>query len=172
RVVHVTDLQDDPEYASAPLRTAGFRSVLAVPILHDGEPIGVLGLWRRERRPFTDQQIALLNTFADQAVVAIENARLFKELQSSNRELRVALEQQTATSEILRVISSAPTDLQTVFDTIASSALRLCDGVISFLFRHDGMLLHLVALDSVEGVDMYRLRQIFPTPPALGTLAG
>jgi len=83
RVVHVTDLQDDPDYASAPLRTAGFRSVLAVPILRDGEPIGVVGLWRRERRPFTDQQIALLQTFADQAAIAIENARLFDERKES-----------------------------------------------------------------------------------------
>src|SRR5437660_2226092 len=79
--------------------------------------------------------------------------------------LAEALEQQTATSEILRVISRSPTDVQPVFDIIASSALRLCDGVASFVFRHDSTLIHLAAVDSVEGVDLHPLRHIFPSPP-------
>src|SRR5207245_1898145 len=126
----------------------------------------------RAATPFTDQQVALLQTFADQAVIAIENVRLFKELEARNRELTEALEQQTATSEILRVISSSPTDVQPVFDAIASSALRLCDGVASFVFRHDGTLIHLAAFDSAEGVDLQPLRHIFPAPPEGVTFAG
>src|SRR5262245_63623577 len=102
RVVHVRDLESEPEFAGALRmgRAGGYRSVVFVPMLRDNEPIGAIGLTRREGG-FTDAQIALLQTFADQAVIAIENARLFKELQTSNRDLTQALDQQTAKSEIL-----------------------------------------------------------------------
>ena len=127
-VVHVPDVQADPEYAGQDFaREVGFRSVLSVPMLRDGHPIGAITVWRAEVGPFTDRQVALLRTFADQAVIAIENVRLFTELEARNRDLSESLEQQTATSEILRVISSSPTDVQPVFDTIVTSAVRLCD---------------------------------------------
>ena len=100
-------MRDDPEYTATPIQraTLGYRTVLAVPLLRDAEPIGALVMWRRDVRPFSQKQIDLMTTFADQAVIAIENVRLFTELEARNRDLTEALEQQTATSEILRVIS-------------------------------------------------------------------
>ena len=123
RIIHIHDVRDDPEYTATPIQraTLGYRTVLAVPLLRDGEPIGALVMWRREVGPFSQKQIDLMTTFADQAVIAIENVRLFTELEARNRDLTEALEQQTATSEILRVISSSPTDVQPVFDTIAGA---------------------------------------------------
>src|SRR5439155_24732694 len=108
-------------------RSAPYRTYLGIPIIRDGVPIGAIGCGRREVKPFTATQIELVKTFADQAVIAIENVRLFTELNARNRDLTVALDQQTATSEILRVISSSPTDIQPVLDTVAQSARRLCE---------------------------------------------
>jgi len=116
----------------------GARTALAVPLLREDIPIGVFTIWRDVVEPFSDRQIELVKSFADQAVIAIENVRLFKEIQERNRELTEALEQQTATSEILSVISSSPTDVQPVFDTIVYNATRLCDGSATSLIRYDG----------------------------------
>jgi hypothetical protein len=103
---------------------AGYRTTLAVPLLREDEAVGVILIRRLEVRPFTDKQIALLRTFADQAVIAIENVRLFKELEARNKDLSAALDRQTATADILRVISQAQTDVQPVFEAIADSAMR------------------------------------------------
>src|SRR4030095_895566 len=127
RSVHVADLQAEPKefpIGHALAREFGYRAVVSVPLLGEGKVIGTINLRRTDVRPFTEAQIALLQTFADQAVIAIENVRLFKELQEKNKALTEAhaqvtetLEQQTATGEILRVIASSPTDVQPVFDT-------------------------------------------------------
>src|SRR5262249_22239238 len=134
-VIHLPDIELDREFRHPELpRAVGFRSVLSVPMLRDSVPLGAISVARAEPGPFSDNEIALLQTFADQAVIAIENVRLFTELQEKNRALTEAhaqvsesLEQQTATSEILRVISQSQTDVQPVFDTIVQSAVELCD---------------------------------------------
>src|SRR5262245_14972731 len=123
---------------AAAYRKLGVRTILATPLLREGNSIGVILVRRTTVRPFTDQQIALLHTFADQAVIAIENVRLFKELQTSNRELTTALEQQSATSDILRVISGSPTDIQPVFDAILKRAATLCEAQLAHLWLYEG----------------------------------
>src|SRR5262249_16069862 len=129
-VIHVIDRATETQ-PSPSARYAGARSSIAVPMLKENELVGAFFIYRTEVRPFTDKQIELVKNFAAQAVIAIENARLLNELRES-------LEQQTATSDVLRVISSSPTNVQPVFDSIAESAVRLCDGQFSFVLRFDG----------------------------------
>ncbi len=150
QTVHIEDLQaaeeEIPETSIRARRTgSGSRTMLATPLLREGTPIGAIMIRRTEVRPFSDQQIKLLETFADQAVIAIENVRLFNELQSRNRDLTEALEQQTATSEILRVIASSPTNIQPVLDVVAENAARLCDANDALIHRIDGEFLKRVA---------------------------
>ena len=123
----------------------GIRTLLATPLLREGLALGYILIRRLEARPFSEKQVALLKTFADQAVIAIENVRLFKELQERNRALTEALEQQTATSEILRVIASSPTDIQPVLDTVVANAVRLAGAKKGHLLQHDGECLRVVA---------------------------
>jgi GAF domain-containing protein len=141
RVIQMPDSQAEgtvPWRSAAMARAAGFRGVVAVPMLRGGKPIGLIAVGRRESGLFSDREIALLQTFADQAVIAIENVRLFNETNE-------ALEQQTATAEILRVISSSPTDVQPVFGSILESAMRLCNAHMGQLYLFDGEKFHNVA---------------------------
>src|SRR5262249_30449251 len=139
RAVHVADLQtateEFPEGSRLAHELGGFHTALSVPLLRRDTPLGAIILRRGAVAPFSDKQIALAQTFADQAVIAIENVRLFTELQTSNRELTKALDTQTATGDILRVISRSPTDVQPVFDSIVASAIRLLGGDLSALSR-------------------------------------
>jgi GAF domain-containing protein len=168
RTIHVRDLQTEtnafPE-GSEIARQLGHRTNLSVPLILDGVAIGTINLRRTEARLFTDRQVGLLETFADQAVIAIENVRLFTETKE-------ALEQQTATSEILRVIASSPTDLQPVFDTIVRNAARLCEATRSFLFRFEGELLALGAAFGVTPADVESYRKTYPRRPGRDLASG
>jgi GAF domain-containing protein len=148
QTIHIHDLAAEPEgdLRARFARSLGIRTALATPLLREGVPIGTIMIRRMEVRPFTEKQIKLLETFADQAVIAIENVRLFQELQARNRDLTEALEQQTATSEILRVIASSPTNIQPVLNVVAQSAARLCDAKDAVIYRLDGDVLQQVAV--------------------------
>src|SRR5215472_9640993 len=168
RVVHVPDVLVDPEYFVEGQKIGDYRTVLGVPLLREGTPIGVISLGRRTARPFTDKQIELVTTFADQAVIAIENARLLSELRES-------LEQQTATSKVLSVISSSPGELEPVFQAMLENATRICEAELSLLWRTEGDGFRPVALCGVppELAGMRQPDQIFHFDPEtpLGRLA-
>jgi GAF domain-containing protein len=160
--IHLPDHQSAEavqEYPDA-RRDSGIRTTIGIPLLREGIAIGVFTAYRTESRPFTEREIALLQTFANQAAIAIENVRLFNETKE-------ALEQQTATSEILKVISNSPTDVQPVFDTISRSAAALCAAEFGGVFRYDGQLIHLVARNSPDKM-MDAVAQMFPMPPSRG----
>ena len=154
--IHIPDLMADPEFYYA-VTNYGLRTVLGVPLLREGVPIGVIIIFRTEVRPFTDKQIELVTTFADQAVIAIENVRLFQELKES-------LEQQTATSEILGVIASSPTNLQPVLETVATNAARLCDAADAVVYRVDG--------DWIQPVAFHGPLEATPLPRNRGSVTG
>ena len=149
QLIHVHDIlaESEPEFPLAKSRSLrdGTRSVLGLPLLREGIPIGAILIRRTEVRPFSDTQIKLLETFADQAVIAIEDARLFQELRIRNRDLIEALEQQTATSEILGVIASSPTDIQPVLGVMAANAARLCQADDAQILRVEGDILRRAA---------------------------
>ena len=139
QVARVDDPLADPLYEKKDdARVGGVRSMIGVPLMRDGEPIGVIGLARNRVEPFTDHEIELVTTFADQAVIAIENVRLFEAEQQRTRELTESLQQQSATADVLKVISRSPFDLQTVLDTLVESAARLCDADSAAIHRPDG----------------------------------
>jgi len=144
--VHLPDCLADPEYKwFESQKIGGFRTMLGVPLLREGSPIGVLALTRSQVQPFSEREIELITTFADQAVIAIENVRLFDEVQARTRELSEALEQQTATSEVLRVISSSPGDLQPVFQAMLENATRICEAKFGSMYLYEGDAFRFVA---------------------------
>jgi GAF domain-containing protein len=170
RIVVIPDVTTDTDYGvqEHALRAA-FRSTLAVPLMRDGQPIGTITVGKPEPGSFSESLVKLLQTFADQAVIAIENVRLFNELGARNRDLTEALEQQTATSDILRVMSRSQTDVQPVFDTIAHSVAELCEAEFANVFTYDGTLIHLAAAVNVNDDYVASLRKFFPRPPGRDT---
>src|SRR5262245_26337794 len=176
RTVHIPDLQaeiDEYPEGSDRAQHLGVRTVLNVPLIRGGRAIGVIGIRRTEVRLFSDKQIVLLETFADQAVIAIENMRLFEEVQARTNELSQSLEQQTATAEILRVISHTPTDVQPVFEAIVRRASSLCGGEYAIVTRYDGMMLHLAAQHNARpGADV-EVSKFYPQVPRRdGSISG
>ncbi|HZL94939.1 MAG TPA: GAF domain-containing protein, partial [Vicinamibacterales bacterium] len=174
RAIHIPDVTADPEYERGDIQKhVGYRTALAVPMLREGALLGVFFLWKARVEPFTEKQIELVTTFADQAVIAIENVRLFQELETRNRDLTEALEQQTATAEILRVISSSPTDVQPVFDTIVRSAVRLCDGLFGAVNMFDGEMVHRTAASHNYTPDaLAAVERLYPMRPSRQQLTG
>jgi two-component system, NtrC family, sensor kinase len=171
-VIHIPDIREDPEYRTPLLKTMqGYRTLLGVPMIREGISIGALALWRPEVRPFSETEIGLVRSFADQAVIAIENVRLFNELQTSNRDLTEALEQQTATSELLKVIGRSTFDLQPVFETLAENAVRLCEGRHALIFRFDGRVLRIVASYNISP-ELKAFQEQNPIVPGRGSSAG
>src|SRR5262249_24679309 len=173
RTVQIADVQTDPEYTFLEgARLGGLHTMLGVPLMREGMPIGVFNLQRRSVQPFTEKQIELVETFADQAVMAIENVRLFDEVQARTRDLTEALEHQTATSEVLNVISRSPTDAQPVFDAIVQSAARLCEAMFSVVWLYDGELLQVAATHNFTPEVLNKLFKTYPARPDRSTAAG
>jgi len=151
RTVHIADVLADPEYRWSKAQAVGrYRAMLGVPLLRDGVPIGAISVIRNAAKPFTEKQIELVSTFADQAVIAIENVRLFEEVQARSSELAEALTQQTATSDVLGVISRSTTDLPPVLDAIVTTARKLCAAESAVLWTCTDGTFALGAVDSVD----------------------
>jgi GAF domain-containing protein len=156
KTIHIHDVLADPEYDSSGYQKAfGFRTALGVPLLREGTTVGVFALFRDKVNPFTDKQIELVTTFADQGVIAIENARLLSELHDS-------LQQQTATSEVLKVISSSPANIQPVFEIIGTRAEKLCDAEISLVSIVEGELIRLASIHGPSKAGAEMVRRAFP----------
>jgi two-component system, NtrC family, sensor kinase len=156
-LIHVPDVLVDPEYSRELALAGGWRAVLAIPLLRDGKPVGALSVAKAEATPFSDRQIQLLKTFADQAVIAIENVRLFNETKE-------ALEQQTATSEVLKVINSSSGDLTPIFNAMLDNAMRICAARFGGLFRAENGVVRRVATIGVPTALAEALRHLRPGP--------
>ena len=171
KAVQIADIAADPEFTfTQPVRLGNLRTMLGIPLLREGTPIGVIVLSRKTVRPFTDKQIELLATFADQAVIAIENVRLFEAEQQRTRELSESLEQQTATAEVLRVISSSPGELEPVFQAMLQNAARICEAKFTSLYLYDGDKFRVGALYNAPAAfaEFRRREPVFHPPPGSG----
>jgi GAF domain-containing protein len=171
KMIHIPDVLADPEYKMLDAaKLGGIRTMLGVPLLREGTPIGVIALQRKTVRPFTDKQIELVETFADQAVIAIENVRLFDEVQARTRELSESLEQQTATSEVLKVISSSTGELQPVFQAMLENAVRICGAKFGNLWLREGDAYRIGATHGAPAayVDFLRTEPVFLPNPNVG----
>ncbi len=172
KAVQIPDVLVDPEYTMIEVqKKASFRTVLGVPLLREGNPIGAIALTRTAVRPFTDKQIELVTTFADQAVIAIENVRLFDEVQARTKELSESLEQQTATSEVLNVISHSKFDLQPILQSVVDTAARLCRADTAIVYRLEGDVYQFAAGFCINPVYM-EIERTTPIPPGTGTVVG
>ena len=170
RTVQIDDALSDPEYTRFDTQAVGqFRTLLGVPLLRESTPIGVVSLQRRRVEPFTEKQIDLVTTFADQAVIAINNVRLFDEVQARTREVTEALEQQTATSEVLKVISRSTFNLQGVLSTLVESAGRLCQADNVQIWLREAEIYRLEAHNGFSPEYQEYARQ-HPIVPGRGTL--
>ncbi|MCA9846273.1 MAG: GAF domain-containing protein, partial [Dehalococcoidia bacterium] len=168
RVIYVPDAvaePDAPENTRRLVERIGNYSLLSAPLMHEGGALGALWLSHRPPRPFDDKEIALLQTFADQAVIAIENTRLFRETQE-------ALERQTATAEVLEVISSSPTDVQPVFEAIVERAMALCGAEFGAATRFDGEMLHAACIRGMTEADVTASLAAYPCVPTNATVTG
>jgi signal transduction histidine kinase len=172
KAVQIPDVLADPEYSNPePQRLGGYRTHLGVPLLREGSPIGVILVSRRTVRPFDEKHIELVTTFADQAVIAIENVRLFDEVQARTRDLSESLQQQTATADVLKVISRSTFDLKVVLNTLVESAARLCEADMASIARQKGTNYHLVATHGFPpGYSEYI--ETLPMAPGQGSLTG
>ena len=169
QTIHLPDCLADPKYNYFDYQRSGqYRTMLGVPLLRDGTAIGVIVLMKTVVKPFTPKQIELVTTFADQAVIAIENVRLFEAEQQRTQELTESLEQQTATSEVLQVISNSPADLEPVFATMLEKAVRICGAKFGSLYLHEKSRLRLVAGHDVsEFFEAQRAAAFEPAPGGL-----
>ena len=172
RTVEISDVLADPEFTQARLqRMGGFRTALGVPLLREGNVIGVIVLTRKAVKPFDKKQIDLVTTFADQAVIAINNVRLFEEVQARTRELQQALDFQTATSEVLNAISRAPAELQPVLDAIVGIAARLCEAEYALVYKLCDGRYRLAAANNAEA-EFVKYAIEHPLAPGRGSLVG
>jgi two-component system NtrC family sensor kinase len=172
QTVHLPDCLADAEYTLRDFQAIGqHRSMLGVPLLREGCPIGVITLWRTVVLPFTGAEIDLVKTFADQAVIAIENTRLFDEVKTRTRELTKSLQQQTATADVLKIISQSTFELQPVFDAIAQTTSRLCNAEAAFIFMFREEKLHAVATNNASDAFIQHASS-YPIIPERGSITG